>query len=101
MGFYQSYVQLSAIQTMSSKHCLPLMLLLALASGRLQANPLGTAFTYQGRLNDGGGPANGQYDLQLAVFNVLAGPGQVGRTLTNANVAVFNGLFTTALDFGG
>ena len=76
------------------------MLLLALASGGLQANPLGTAFTYQGRLNDGGSPANGQYDLQLALFNVVAGPGQVGRTLTNANVAVSNGLFTTALDFG-
>src|SRR5260370_41222984 len=47
------------------------------------------------------GSANGQYDLELTLFNVLAGSGQVGRTLTNANVAVSNGLFTTGLDFGG
>jgi len=85
---------------MNPKQFLPLTLLLALVSGGLQANPLGAAFTYQGRLNDGGLPANGQYDLQLALFNVAAGPGQVGRTLTNANVAVSNGLFTTAMDFG-
>src|SRR5438445_692956 len=100
MGFHQSKVQPSTNQTMNSKQSLPLMLLLALASGYLQANPLGTAFTYQGRLFDGGSPANGQYELQLALFNVLAGPGQVGRTLTNSNVAISNGLFTTGLDFG-
>ena len=27
----------------------------------------GTAFTYQGRLNDGGNPANGIYDLRFTV----------------------------------
>jgi len=35
----------------------------------LAASPLGTAFTYQGRLNAGGNPANGSYDLRFAVFD--------------------------------
>src|SRR5260370_35286969 len=76
------------------------MLLLPGGSGLWGAPRLGRVFSYRGRWVVGASPANGQYDLELALFNVLAGPGQVGRTLTNANVAVSNGLFTTALDFG-
>jgi hypothetical protein len=60
----------------------------------------GTAFTYQGRLNDGANPANGTYDLTFALFNVVSGAGQVGNTLTNSTVGVSNGLFTVTLDFG-
>ena len=29
-----------------------------------------TAFTYQGKLTDGGNPANGSYDLQFALFDI-------------------------------
>src|SRR5882757_2850482 len=29
----------------------------------------GTAFTYQGRLSDGGAPANGNYDLRFTIYN--------------------------------
>src|SRR5437899_1520495 len=60
-----------------------------------------TAFTYQGRLNDGGNPATGIYDLRFTIYDstnlaspVIAGP------LTNTATAVSNGLFTVALDFG-
>ena len=60
----------------------------------------GTAFTYQGRLNDGGTPASGAYDLTFAVFDAASIGAQVGATLTNAAVAVSNGLFTVTLDFG-
>ncbi len=59
-----------------------------------------TAFTYQGRLNDGANPANGKYDLTFALFNVVSGAGQVGNTLTNSTTGVSNGLFTVTLDFG-
>src|SRR5262245_35828021 len=65
-----------------------------------KAAPLGTAFTYQGRLVDGGNPANGAYDLTFALFNTNTGPGQIGVTVTNQDVAVTNGLFTVTLDFG-
>jgi hypothetical protein len=60
----------------------------------------GTAFTYQGRLNDGASPANGSYDMTFALFNIASGAGQVGSTVSNSAVAVSNGLFTVAIDFG-
>jgi formylglycine-generating enzyme required for sulfatase activity/photosystem II stability/assembly factor-like uncharacterized protein len=61
----------------------------------------GTAFTYQGQLQNSGSPANGNYDFTFALFNINAGgPSQVGGTLTNLDVGVTNGLFTVTLDFG-
>ena len=59
----------------------------------------GTAFTYQGRLNDSGSPANGAYDFRFRLaFDPLAN-NYAGTYFTNG-VVVSNGLFTTALDFG-
>jgi hypothetical protein len=60
-----------------------------------------TAFTYQGRLNDGAAPANGLYDLTFALQAAESGSAQVGVTRTNLATAVSNGLFTVSLDFGG
>ena len=60
----------------------------------------GTAFTYQGRLNDGSGPAAGTYDFTFALYNASGGPSQVGPTVTNTGVATTNGLFTVNMDFG-
>src|SRR5947209_5437541 len=60
----------------------------------------GTAFTYQGRLNDAASPANGIYDLRFAVFDSLTAGSQQGNPLTNAATVVSNGLFTVTLDFG-
>ena len=60
----------------------------------------GTAFTYQGRLNDGAAPATGAYDLRFAVYGVAAGGGPLAGPVTNSAVAVSNGLFTVILDFG-
>ncbi len=74
--------------------------LLIVASHLTQAAPLGTAFTYQGQLTTAGVPANGNYDLVLALFDDPTFGSQVGSTVTNSNVAVSNGLFTTAIDFG-
>jgi photosystem II stability/assembly factor-like uncharacterized protein len=61
----------------------------------------GTAFTYQGQLTAGGGPASGSYDFTFALFNNSStNSGQVGVTLTNLDLGVTNGLFTVTLDFG-
>jgi trimeric autotransporter adhesin len=60
----------------------------------------GTAFTYQGRLNDGANPASGQYDLVFTLFATDSSGDAVAGPVTNAAVAVSNGLFTTAVDFG-
>jgi hypothetical protein len=60
----------------------------------------GTAFTYQGRLDDAGNPASGSYDLSFSAWNAASGAAQVGNTVTNSATAVSNGLFTVTLDFG-
>jgi hypothetical protein len=57
-------------------------------------------FTYQGRLLDGGQPANGSYDLRFALTDAALEEGYLGPTLSNAPVQVSNGLFTVLLDFG-
>jgi len=59
-----------------------------------------SSFIYQGRLTDGGTAANGNYDLQFAIFDSLSGGAQVGSTQTINTVPVSNGVFTVSLDFG-
>jgi hypothetical protein len=59
-----------------------------------------TTFTYQGQLTDAGAAANGNYDLQFALFDAASGGTQIGSTLARASVAVSNGVFTVQLDFG-
>ncbi len=61
---------------------------------------LGDSFTYQGRLTDGGGPANGSYDLRFILYDAESGGAQVGTTVTKEEVGVTGGLFTVGLDFG-
>lgn len=76
-----------------------LALILCLSFSAIQAQT--TAFTYQGRLTDGGAPASGLYDLQFKLFDAATGGNQVGATLTRDDVNVTNGAFSTSLDFGG
>jgi hypothetical protein len=86
---------------------LMLALMVGLASGQgpepagelgVQA-PVGTSFTYQGRLTDGGTPANGAYDFEFKLYDAVSGGGQVGSTVTKDDVTVTDGLFTVQLDF--
>ena len=65
-----------------------------------QSTPLGTAFTYQGRLIDNGSPANGAYDMRFTLHSASSGANtQVGGTIQIASVLVTNGLFKEELDF--
>ena len=66
----------------------------------LPAFAQGTAFTYQGRLNNGNNPANGSYDLTFMLFSVSSGGSALAGPLTNSATTVSNGLFTTIVDFG-
>ena len=61
--------------------------------------PVGTTFTYQGRLIDGGIAANGAYDLRFRLFDAATGGAQVGATLQSPDVPVSGGYFTVALNF--
>jgi hypothetical protein len=87
-----------------ARHCRHLLVVLVLLSTlNLQLSTVfaqGTAFTYQGRLNDGGAPANGNYDLRFAIYNAVTNGNTISISLTNSAVAVSNGLFVTTLDFG-
>jgi hypothetical protein len=60
----------------------------------------GTGFTYQGRLTDGGSPANGAYDFRFILYDADVGGAQVGPIVSQEDVVVTSGLFSTALDFG-
>ncbi|HEY3243550.1 MAG TPA: hypothetical protein VGM03_09380, partial [Phycisphaerae bacterium] len=80
-----------------------LLWLFIAAPGAYAQTALSTAFTYQGRILDGGvaPPAGTTYDLQFKLFNALVAGAQIGSTLTFDNVAVgANGVFTVSLDFG-
>ena len=66
----------------------------------LCAHAQGTAFTYQGRLNNGASSANGAYDLRFAIYDSVNAGTQQGSLLTNTATAVNNGLFAVTLDFG-
>jgi hypothetical protein len=59
-----------------------------------------TEFTYQGSFKDGAGPANGNYDFEFKLFDLVSGGVQQGITLQRLNVPVVNGIFTVSLDFG-
>ena len=86
---------------MKDKYIMLSLGLLALSSALTVAAPLGTAFTYQGKLTDGGNSANGSYDLTFTLFATNSGGAAVAGPLTNSPVGVTNGLFTVTLDFGG
>ena len=59
-----------------------------------------TAFTYQGRLDSGGSPASGSYDLRFAIFDQLESGLKLSPFSTNSAVTMTNGLFTVILDYG-
>src|SRR3954470_16830802 len=64
-----------------------------------------TAFTYQGRLIDGGTPANGTYEIQFTLWDSIAAgtqqPQPAPLVITRAGVQVSAGAFNVQpLDFG-
>ena len=91
---------------MKTKYLLSTLVLISLlfVSGIASARPLnaalGTGFTYQGKLTDGGAPADGAYDFEFKLYDALSGGSQVGSTVPLGDVAVADGLFTVQLDFG-
>jgi hypothetical protein len=69
-------------------------------SAFLFASPLGTAFTYQGHVQQAGVPINGPCDFQFSLWDAASGGSLIGATQTVSSVSVSNGLFTVTLDFG-
>ncbi|HEV8481516.1 MAG TPA: hypothetical protein VGR66_12045 [Candidatus Eisenbacteria bacterium] len=60
----------------------------------------GSAFTYQGLLRNGGNLAQGSHDFIFALYADSTGSTLIGTSQSALGVAVNNGFFTVALDFG-
>ena len=57
-------------------------------------------FTYQGRLMDGGAPANGAYDLRFSIYDQETGGTQYGTTSDYPDQTVTDGIFSINLSVG-
>jgi hypothetical protein len=77
-----------------------LLLFAAVLSAAVTAFAQGTAFTYQGRLQNNGAPANGNYDLRFSLYNTNTAGVALAGPVTDSDTAVTNGLFTVTIDFG-
>jgi hypothetical protein len=65
------------------------------------AMPMGTAFTYQGRLMDANSAADGLYDFQFKLYDAQDDEGiQLDGDVNKPDVDVIDGYFTVELDFG-
>jgi hypothetical protein len=74
--------------------------LCALSAKPFAAQAVGTAFTYQGRLTDGGSPATGAYDFSFSLYDASTVGTRVGPIVLKNRVSVVAGLFSVELDFG-
>lgn len=77
--------------------------LLCLTAGSpmvLAQAPIGTAFTYQGRLVSDATPLSGEVDVQFRLFDAASGGAQVGPTICVNDLVILNGEIATSLDFG-
>jgi hypothetical protein len=79
-----------------------MILVLAVGCGSLSnAEPMGTAWTYQGRLMDANGQADGAYDFLFKLYNEPNGTGVYIPLSNNIHdIDVIDGYFTVELDFG-
>src|SRR5688572_32259447 len=73
---------------------------LLLIVGAAIINAQTSAFTYQGKLSDGGVPASGTYDMRFRLFDADANGTQVGTTFFANGVQALAGIFNVELDFG-
>jgi len=78
-----------------------LMLITALFfSVALQAESVGTSFTYQGELQQSGIPADGNFDFQFELYDADSGGVALSAPVALESVSVQEGIFQVDLDFG-
>lgn len=76
-----------------------LALALAAPPVALAQTPLGTAFTYQGKLDSNGAALTGVADFTFRLFDAAVAGNQLAA-VTLDDVPITDGLFTVSLDFG-
>ena len=86
------------MKTLKSFVCRVSLVLFAVCAIAATAQAQTTAFTYQGRLSEGGQAATGAYDLQFNLYDQAAGANLPlnGQPLTFDNVQVSSRVFTAA-----
>lgn len=77
------------------------ILVLAAAAAPAFAAPQLPDFVYQGRLQENGAPANGNFDLAFALYDAPSGGNQVGAAIDEADYPVADGVFSISLAFPG
>ena len=77
---------------------LVIALLLAMPLVAAPARAAGTGFVYEGRLDDGGAPANGRYDLRLSPFVDAKSAAALSAPLVFEDVPVVDGRFRIDFD---
>ncbi len=83
--------------------CLAVVLFATLIGGLSPARaqtPLGSEFTYQGKLNLAGTPLNASADFEFTLWDADTDGNPIGAPATLTNIDVIDGLFTVDLDFG-
>lgn len=78
----------------------PRILIAALAIALPMASVHAAALTYHGNLQDGGKPAEGNYDIALTLYSAQSGGQVIAGPTTLYSVPVHNGSFSTQVDFG-
>ena len=73
---------------------------LLLAIPVMAVTPVGSAFTYQGMLRNGGVLAQGSYDFTFRLYDDPSAGAQIGTDQVVLGATVDNGFFSVALDFG-
>lgn len=70
-------------------------------AGAALAQPvfMGSSFTYQGQLQDGGAPAAGPVDLRFRLYDAPAGGTQLGLMVGAPGQTLVDGRFSASLDF--
>ena len=77
-----------------------MVILMVMSTHSLAGNiEVGSQFSYQGELQDGGSPANGVYDLIIQLYDSDAGGNSIDFNVFQ-DVSINNGLFNVELDFG-
>lgn len=76
------------------------LLAAVLSSATAHAAIIGSAFTYQGSLSEGGVAPTAPYDLRFTLWDALSAGTQIAGTVTLDDVQVVSGVFSVELDFG-
>src|SRR5258707_11020313 len=77
-----------------------IVVLLVILFGATSAMSQTTSFTYQGRLTDSGTAANGNYDLQFALWDSNSGGAHIRAAANFSPVSLRRGVFSVQLGFG-